>query len=105
MNDTVYKLHGLQSQRVMKLHSRDENNKVMRHKHQVPTSRNTVFGGTHGLFSTADDYAKFCLMILHNGSWKGTRILKAETVKNIGNHTQNLYNELGLALGLGFLLF
>ena len=30
----------------MKLHSRDENNKVMRHKHQVPTSGNTVFGGT-----------------------------------------------------------
>ena len=68
MHDTGYNLNALQSQRVMKLHSRDENNKVIRHKHQVPTSGNTVFGGTHGLFSTADDYAKFCLMILHNGS-------------------------------------
>ena len=103
MHDTGYNLNALQSQRVMKLHSRDENNKIMRHKHQVPTSGNTVFGGTHGLFSTADDYAKFCLMILHNGSWKGTRILKAETVKNIRtNHTQNLYNERGAGFGFGF---
>ena len=42
-------------------------------------------------------------MILHNGSWKGTRILKAETVKNIRtNHTQNLYNERGAGFGFGF---
>jgi CubicO group peptidase (beta-lactamase class C family) len=103
MEDTGYNLDELQTRRVMKLHSRNERNIVKRHEQQVPTSRNTIYGGTHGLFSTADDYAQFCLMILHNGTWNGVQILKTETVKNIRtNHTTDLYNEPGAGFGLGF---
>ena len=103
MNDTGYNLDELQSQRVMKLHSRNERNTVKRHEQQVPTSGNTIYGGTHGLFSTATDYAQFCLMILHNGTWNGSQILKADTVKNIRtNHTADLYSEKGAGFGLGF---
>lgn len=103
MNDTGYNLHELQSRRVMKLHSRNERNTVKRHEQQVPTSGNTIYGGTHGLFSTATDYAQFCLMILHNGTWNGSQILKADTVKNIRtNHTADLYSEKGAGFGLGF---
>ena len=103
MNDTGYNLDELQSRRVMKLHSRNERNTVKRHEQQVPTSGNTIYGGTHGLFSTATDYAQFCLMILHNGTWNGSQILKADTVKNIRtNHTADLYSEKGAGFGLGF---
>ena len=103
MNDTGYNLDELQSQRVMKLHSRNERNTVKRHEQQVPTSGNTIYGGTHGLFSTATDYAQFCLMILHNGTWNGAQILKADTVKKIRtNHTADLYSEEGAGFGLGF---
>ena len=103
MHDTGYNLDQLQSRRVMKLHSRNESDPVKRHEQQVPTSGNTIYGGTHGLFSTATDYAQFCLMILHNGTWNGAQILKADTVKNIRtNHTADLYNEEGAGFGLGF---
>ena len=103
MHDTGYNLDELQSRRVMKLHSRNEKDRVKRHEKQVPTSKNTIYGGTHGLFSTATDYAQFCLMILHNGTWNGTQILKSDTVKNIRtNHTADLYNEEGAGFGLGF---
>ena len=103
MRDTGYNLVELQSRRVMKLHSRNESDPVKRHEKQVPTSGNTIYGGTHGLFSTASDYAQFCLMILHNGTWNGAQILKADTVKNIRtNHTADLYNEEGAGFGLGF---
>ena len=103
MRDTGYNLNELQSRRVMKLHSRNEKNTVKRHHQQVPTSGNTVYGGTHGLFSTATDYVQFCLMILHNGTWNGAQILKADTVKNIRtNHSADLYNEDGAGFGLGF---
>ena len=103
MHDTGYNLNELQSRRVMKLHSRNERSTVRRHEQQVPTSGNTIYGGTHGLFSTASDYAQFCLMILHNGTWNGAQILKSDTVKNIRtNHTTDLYNEEGAGFGLGF---
>ena len=79
MHDTGYNLNELQSRRVMKLHSRNERNTVKRHEQQVPTSGNTIYGGTHGLFSTASDYAQFCLMILHNGTWNGAQILNDDS--------------------------
>ena len=105
MNNTGYNLNELQSQRVMKLHILDEKNNIKRNKKQVPTSGNTIYGGTHSLFSTALDYAQFCLMILHNGTWNGAKILEAETVSNIRtNHTADLYNEQGAGFGLGFSL-
>jgi uncharacterized protein YbbC (DUF1343 family)/CubicO group peptidase (beta-lactamase class C family) len=37
-------------------------------------------GGSAGLFSTADDLARFCQMILNHGEYAGVRILKPETV-------------------------
>ena len=73
MHDTGYNHDELQSRRMMKLHSRNERDTVKRHDQQVPTSANTIYGGTHGLFSTATDYAQFCLMILHNGTWNGAQ--------------------------------
>jgi CubicO group peptidase (beta-lactamase class C family) len=36
--------------------------------------------GHAGLFSTADDLARFCQMLLNGGALDGKRILSAETV-------------------------
>jgi CubicO group peptidase (beta-lactamase class C family) len=37
--------------------------------------------GGGGLFSTADDYARFCEMLLEGGQFKGTRLLAPRTVE------------------------
>jgi CubicO group peptidase (beta-lactamase class C family) len=37
--------------------------------------------GGGGLFSTAEDYARFCQMLLNGGEWKGTRLLAPRTVE------------------------
>lgn len=103
MFDTGYNLDGGQSKRLMRLHSVDATGELGVHKLQVPTSGNTVYGGTHGLFSTAHDYAQFCLMLMHKGRWNGSQVLKEETVAMISqNHVGSLYNEKGAGFGLGF---
>ena len=103
MEDTGYNLTSEQSGRLMYLHSVDSQGNLGVHELQVPTVGNTIFGGTHGLFSTAHDYAQFCLMIAHNGRWNGNQILKEKTVTLISqNHVGGLYNEKGAGFGLGF---
>jgi CubicO group peptidase (beta-lactamase class C family) len=48
---------------------------------QDPTAyRMGGVAGQAGLFSTADDLALFAEMLLHGGTWRGTRILRPETV-------------------------
>jgi CubicO group peptidase (beta-lactamase class C family) len=51
----------------------------------------TCFSGGAGLLSTAEDYAKFCQMLLNKGSFNGKRILSPKTVEmlyrnQIGNN-------------------
>jgi CubicO group peptidase (beta-lactamase class C family) len=40
-------------------------------------------GGNAGLFSTAADLSLYCRMLLHHGSWKGTRVLSPAAVKKM----------------------
>jgi CubicO group peptidase (beta-lactamase class C family) len=44
------------------------------------TEKPSLFMGGHGLVSTAEDYERFCRMILNRGELDGVRILKPETV-------------------------
>jgi len=102
MSDTGYNLNQEQSKRVMQLHSKKETGGLELSPLQVPTQGNTIYGGTHGIFSSAQDYLRFCQMILHEGTWKGSQILSKETVALMSkNHVGAL---LGLAggFGLGF---
>lgn len=64
------------------------------------------FSGGAGLVSTADDYVRFCQMMLNGGELDGKRLLKPETVKQL---TTNQIGELqpwigshGLQFGYGF---
>jgi len=38
------------------------------------------FSGGGGLLSTADDYARFCQMLLNGGEWNGVRLLSPKTI-------------------------
>jgi len=48
-----------------------------------PTSRRRYPAANGGLFSTAPDYAKFCRMLLNDGSMDGRQYLKPQTVRQM----------------------
>jgi CubicO group peptidase (beta-lactamase class C family) len=48
-----------------------------------PGSRDRYPAANGGLFSTAKDYARFCQMLLNQGSLDGRKYLKPETVKQM----------------------
>ncbi|KAJ3565881.1 hypothetical protein NP233_g7361 [Leucocoprinus birnbaumii] len=56
--------------------------------------------GHAGLYSNAEDVAVFCQMILNNGTYGGTRVLKGETVDLIFTNFNTAFP--GNAHGLGF---
>lgn len=105
MVDTGYNLTKEQALRVAKLHTLDEDGNLILSEQQVPTQGNTVYGGTHGLYSTVKDYARFCQVFLQQGSINGHRILQPETVEMMtSNQTQKLMGEArGFGLGFGVL--
>jgi CubicO group peptidase (beta-lactamase class C family) len=65
-------------------------------------TRNRPPQGNGGLFSTPRDYARFCQMLLHGGTWEGHRFLGPETLKFlITPQTGDLPTGFFQAQGLG----
>lgn len=72
----------------------------------------TFFSGGGGLLSTAEDYMKFCQMLLNGGEFNGARILSRKTIDYMTrNHLngifadrsgENAQNRPGAGFGLGF---
>ncbi|MDA7920649.1 beta-lactamase family protein [Verrucomicrobiales bacterium] len=53
--------------------------------------------GGQGLMSTTEDYARFCAMMANKGEYRGTRVLKTETVDlMIQNHLKDIKKVYGL---------
>ena len=103
MNDTGYNVPDAESNRVMSLHFHDQSGKLIPFDEQIPTSGNTIYGGTHGLFSTAQDYLRFCQMILSNGTLNNKQILKPETLELMTqDQTNGVFEAPGKGFGLGF---
>ncbi len=101
MEDTGYNVAAEQTQRVVANHGMVED-VVQLAGFQLPTSGNTVYGGTHGLYSTAADYLRFCQMLLNGGELDGRRYLSRKTVELMTmNHVGEL-RERGQGFGLGF---
>lgn len=103
MKDTGYNLNEEQAKRMTQLHNLDDAGKLVNSERQTPTSGNTVFGGTHGLFSTAQDYALFARMMLNGGELNGKRYLSSKTVDIMRiNQSGDLFQDPGKGFGLGF---
>ena len=79
----------------------DDANKWLRGEVHDPTSyRMNGIAGHAGLFSTADDLAIYCQMILGSGSYRGVRILGPLTVAEMIR--PRLVSDTGWARGLGW---
>ena len=103
MNETGYNVDPDNLNRVVPVHVRNKEKKFVPGKNQPPRMGNTLFGGTHGLYSTAEDYLKFCLMILNDGRWNGQQILKKETVNLMKeNRVGKTYPRKRQGFGYGF---
>ncbi len=62
----------------------------------------TYFSGGGGLCSTAEDYYRFCQMMLNGGKLGGTRLLSRKSVELISqNHIQGKSDTAGFGLGFG----
>lgn len=103
MKDTGYNLSDSQKTRMVQLHNFDDAGVLVKSARQTPTSGNTVFGGTHGLFSTAQDYSLFARMMLNGGEWNGKRYLSPKTIEIMAMDQANgLFQDPGKGFGLGF---
>lgn len=103
MKDTGYNLTDAQKPRMVQLHNFDDSGVLVKSERQTPTSGNTVFGGTHGLFSTAEDYSLFARMILNGGEWNGKRYLSSKTIEIMTlDQADGLFSDPGKGFGFGF---
>ncbi|MDP2958547.1 MAG: serine hydrolase domain-containing protein [Longimicrobiales bacterium] len=60
----------------------------------------TCYGGGAGLLSTAEDYARFLLMLQSGGEWGGVHILSPKSVELMtADHVGDLYGSQGFGLG------
>ena len=63
---------------------------------------NTYFSGGGGLCSTAEDYYRFCQMLLNGGELNGIRLLSRKSVELISlDHVGGLVEGMGYGLGFG----
>lgn len=104
MEDTGYNMSVEQAARMPKLY-KIVDGELVRDMTQAPANGQTVFGGTHGMLSTASDYAKFCEMLLNGGKANGHRLLKKKTLAlmtspNIGKAQYASGETFGLGFGI-----
>ncbi|SFA97090.1 serine hydrolase domain-containing protein [Algoriphagus aquimarinus] len=103
MPDTRYNLNEEQASRMATLHSYDETGKLIVAPRQTPTTGNKIFAGANGLFSTAQDYARFALMMSNGGELDGKRYLSPKTVEIMTiNQIGDIKREAGHGFGFGF---
>ncbi len=63
----------------------------------------TCYAGGAGLLSTAEDYARFLLMLQSGGEWGGVHILSPKSVELMTvDHLGPVYTSPGQGFGLGF---
>lgn len=88
MKDTGFYLTPEQATRLAKSYQCSEAGEMKEAKifllnGKKPTDRDRFPAANGGLFSTADDYGRFCLMLLNDGEIDGKRILTAQSVKTL----------------------
>jgi CubicO group peptidase (beta-lactamase class C family) len=89
MKDTTFYLTQAQVPRLATAYAKDKTTaalepvriRILGERSLVARNRPPL--GSGGLFSTATDYARFCQMLLNDGTLEGRRFLKAETVQSM----------------------
>lgn len=104
MKDTGYNIKKGAENRKAFLYARNPDGSLTPAPEQTPATGHTIYGGTHGLYSTASDYMKFSEMLLHGGSVDGKVYLSRKTLQLM---TSNFLKEgqssgRGQGFGLGF---
>jgi len=99
MNDTGYNIAKENHDRWVPVHNFNKEGKMVNSEQQLPIDGNKVYGGTHGLFSSAGDYMKFCQMLLNNGQANGKQFLSSKTIDLM---TMNQIGDLRAGPGAGF---
>lgn len=90
MNSTSFKLSADQRARLAGMHQRGVDGTLTPVPFEMVQEPEFHMGGG-GLYSTAPDYIRFIQMLLNGGALGGNRVLKAETVKTMGeNHIGDL---------------
>jgi methyl acetate hydrolase len=90
MKDTSFKLSPSQRARLASVHQRDANGVLAPIEFGLPEEPEFLMGGG-GLYGTAGDYLTFAQMIIGDGSVKGARVLRPETVNLMAqNHIGGL---------------
>jgi CubicO group peptidase (beta-lactamase class C family) len=110
MVDTGFWVPPAKAPRIAKVNTYKDGKLVTAPTQGNPTKKPVYLSGSGGLLSTAEDYYRFCQMVLNGGQAGGRRYLKSETVKLM--HTSvlqpgvlvDLYgpNQPGLGFGLDF---
>jgi len=105
MTDTGYNLKEGDESRKAVLYQVGQDGKLIKHPRQTPSQGHTVYGGTHGLFSTASDYMKFADMLLNDGHANGQVLIGRKTLELmtsdiLGDMSQNPGNGFGLGFGV-----
>jgi CubicO group peptidase (beta-lactamase class C family) len=85
MKDTGFTISPEQRARQAVVHQRAADGPLTPQLFEVPIEREFLAGGG-GLYSTAGDYLTFLQALLHGGSLDGVRILKPETVAQMGEN-------------------
>jgi CubicO group peptidase (beta-lactamase class C family) len=86
MKDTGFYLSDEQYKRLAKSYKRTEQGELVEAPislldGKMPTDRDRFPAANGGLFSTAEDYSRFCRMLLNNGTLDGKRMLSEDAVK------------------------
>jgi CubicO group peptidase (beta-lactamase class C family) len=82
MPDTQFWVDPSKVSRVARIHTYDAAGRIIPSpESRITTSKPRFLSGSGGLYSTAEDYYRFCQALLNDGELEGARILKPETVK------------------------
>lgn len=99
MTATGYNMKAGSESKKATLYQVGKDGKLTTHQRQTPAQGHTVYGGTHGLFSTASDYMKFAEMLLNDGESNGTRLLGRKTLELM---TSDILGDMSRSPGQGF---
>ena len=111
MNDTFFELPAKKLDRLTTLYVVGDNKELVSFDSKANTpfkDKVILLNGSGGLLSTTEDYLKFSLMLLNNGSYKGQQLLNKETLNLMKfDHSLGLkYKKLAFGkkkgFGLGF---